>query len=63
MTTPEPDRKTILLKAVYDMFQQAKDAHYVMSPLEIETHYDDADCDGYCLMEDIACELGIEENL
>jgi hypothetical protein len=57
----EQDRKTILLRATYDMLKQANQAHYVMSPLEIITHYDDADCDGFCLMQDIADELGIEE--
>jgi hypothetical protein len=54
------DRKTVLLLACYDMLKQAERDHFVRSPLEIITHYDDADCDGLCLMEDIADELEIE---
>jgi hypothetical protein len=42
------------------MLRQANEDHYVRSPMEIVTHYDDADCDGHCLMEDIAHELEIE---
>ena len=55
------DRKTILLRAAYDLLKQGHDSHYVISALETIVHYDDADCDGFCLMHDIADELGIKE--
>jgi hypothetical protein len=28
--------------------------------MEVTAFYDDTDCDGYCLMEDIESELGID---
>ena len=55
------DRKTILLRAAYDLLRQADKSHYVLNAMEILVHYDDADCDGFCLMEDIASELEIED--
>ncbi len=55
------DRKTILLKAAYDLLKKAEEGHYVEQATAIVVHYDDADCDGHCLMEDIANELQIEE--
>lgn len=54
------DRKTVLLKAAYDLLKQADEAHFVEQATDIVVHYDDADCDGSCLMDDIAHELGIE---
>lgn len=51
------DRKTVLLKACYDMFKKLKYEMYVMSPFETTVFYDGADCDGACLMEDIKHEL------
>jgi len=54
------DRKSVLLKAAYDLLKQADEAHFVQQATEIIVHYDDADCDGICLMEDIAIELDID---
>jgi hypothetical protein len=54
------DRKTILLRAAYDLLQQANSSHYVLQATDIIVHYDNAECDGACLMEDIAVELGLE---
>jgi len=54
------DRKLVLLKAAYDLLKQADEAHFVQQATEIIVHYGDADCDGVCLMEDIAIELGID---
>jgi hypothetical protein len=54
------DRKVTLLKACYDMLKKQDESHYVISPFETTVHYDDADCDGRCLMEDIQHELRIE---
>jgi hypothetical protein len=54
------DRRAILLRAAYDMLKKQADSRYVISPFETTVFYDDAECDGHCLMEDIAVELGIE---
>ena len=54
------DRKVTLLTACYDMLRKCNDADYVISPMETTVFYDEADCGGFCLMEDIAMELGIE---
>lgn len=54
------DRKEVLLRACYELFQKQIESPYVLNLLEETVHYDDYDCDGYCLMDDIAEELGIE---
>ncbi len=51
------DRKTVLLRACLDMLRKIEANGYVLSPFETTVHYDGADCDGACLMEDIASEL------
>lgn len=56
------DRKTVLLQACYDMLKKINESPYVLSPFETTIKYDDADCDGYCLMDDIAAELNIDED-
>ncbi len=54
-------RKEVLLRAAYDLLKRADDSPYVMDPLGIPTRFDNANCDGHCLMEDIKHELGLEE--
>ena len=54
------DRKSVLLRAAYDLLTRADRAHFVEQATCIVTRYDDADCDGGCLREDIAHELGID---
>jgi hypothetical protein len=44
------DRKTILLKTVYDLLKKCNESYYVKDILCETVFYDDADCDGYCLM-------------
>ena len=56
------NRKDVLLRAAFDMLRRSIDSPYIIETCEIETHYDGADCDGFCLMEDIAAELGIEND-
>jgi DNA-directed RNA polymerase alpha subunit len=51
------DRKTVLLKACLTLFEKQNNSPYVLNLLSEIVHYDDADCDGYCLMEDIKGEL------
>lgn len=54
------DRKVVLLRACYAMLKKCDESHFVVSPMETTVHYDDSDCDGFCLMEDIAHELDIQ---
>lgn len=41
------------------MLKKCADSHYVISPMETTVFYDEADCDGSCLMDDIVSELGL----
>ena len=43
----------VLLKATYDLLKKCDDSYYVLNVLEQLITYDGAECDGYCLMEDI----------
>jgi hypothetical protein len=60
-TLSQPDRKEVLLKAAYDLLKECDKGIYVKNALETVVLYDNAECDGACLMEDIAIELGIDE--
>jgi len=51
------DRKIILLKACRDLLKKQEKSHYVLNLLEETVFYDDVDCDGYCLLDDIEIEL------
>lgn len=55
----ELDRCRVLLKATYDLLHKQTESPFVLNILEEIVTYDDADCDGYCLMDDIADELMI----
>lgn len=54
------DRKEVLLRAAYDLLKRAEESSYVLYAPEIVVKYDNANCDGGCLMEDIAMELGFD---
>lgn len=54
---PVDDRKTVLLKACRDMLVKCRDSQFIVYPMETTVFYDEADCDGYCLFEDIENEL------
>jgi hypothetical protein len=54
------DRSAILLRAAYDLLTRSREPGYVQEAESIMVHYDEADCDGSCLREDIAIELDIE---
>jgi len=55
------DRKTILLQATLDILRKCEESPYTLSPLETTAHWDEADCDGYCLMGEIEDLLESEE--
>ena len=40
-----------------ELLQKQEDSHYVLNLLSETVYYDEADCDGYCLMKDIEMEL------
>lgn len=49
-------RATTLLKATYQLLDKQNETPFVLNMLCETTYYDEADCDGYCLLEDIkAC--------
>ena len=51
------DRRDVLLRACYAMLKKCRDAEYAISPMETTVFYDGAECDGYCLMDDIENEF------
>lgn len=56
------DRKTILLRAALEMLEKLANSPVVISPAETTVNYDEAECDGLCLIDDIKIELeGAEE--
>jgi len=55
------DRKDILLRAAYDIIKRSTMNRFVEETGSIMAHYDDADCDGLCLMDDIAHELDLDD--
>jgi hypothetical protein len=55
------DRRLILLRAAYDLLKACNEGPYVKNALEQTVFYDEAECDGFCLANDIAAELDLEE--
>lgn len=53
------DRKADLLIAAYKLLNKQKESPYVLNMLSTTVNYDDAECDGACLMDDI--EYCLEE--
>lgn len=51
------ERRDVLLRAAYEMLQKCIHARYVVSPAEVTVFYDDAECDGHCLLDDIRSEI------
>ena len=49
----ELKRAKHLLKATYDLLEKQKESPYVLNLLSETIFYDEAECDGSCLMEDI----------
>lgn len=47
------ERALVLLNATVALLEKQEKSGYVLNLLFETVHYDDADCDGYCLMEDI----------
>jgi|GEM_PF-1431346 hypothetical protein len=56
-------RYETLLKAAYELLKKQEKSEYTLDLLSETVFYDEADCDGYCLMEDIAIELDLEDKI
>ena len=56
------DRKDVLLRAAYDLLTKCERSPCVLNSSEVSVFYDGTSCDGYCLLEDIATELGINSD-
>lgn len=54
------DRAITLLRATLELLRKCNDSPYVLDVLGETAFYDEADCDGYCLMEDISHYLDYE---
>ena len=57
------ERAKILLKATYDILKEQDKSRYVLNSLETTAIWDEAECDGYCLMEEISELLEIEDQV
>ena len=61
----ELKRADTLLKATYDLLNKQHGNYYVLNLLAETVYYDEAECDGNCLMEDIDAwmdERGIDHD-
>lgn len=56
------ERAKILLRAAFDLLQRDNNSYYIESANSITVFYDDANCDGSCLKNDIAYLLEIDED-
>lgn len=57
----EYNRANVLLKACLEFLNKARNPDTVFKFMRETVHYDEADCDGYCLMDDIKSYLEIGE--
>ena len=54
------NRSITLLRAARDLLMKQNESGALIS-YPITVHYDDADCDGYCLLDDISAHLAETE--
>lgn len=47
------ERAKTLLKATKELLEKQDNSYYVLNLLEETVFYDEAECDGYCLKDDI----------
>lgn len=57
----DTERMITLLKATAEYLKNVRESTY-SDALTVTTFYDDADCDGYCLLNDIQSELQFVED-
>ena len=56
------ERAEVLLKATYDILRACNNGPYVEDVFQMTAIWDEAECDGGCLMEEIADLLGVDSN-
>ena len=55
--TSREDRSNLLLLKTMELLKKQDESPYVLNILEQTVNYDDAECDGSCLVEDIEAHL------
>lgn len=55
------ERAIVLLKACMELLKKQDESPYVLNILSETIFYDECECDGYCLCEDIKSFLEIGE--
>lgn len=60
-TQEEIERMELLLKKAHELLTKCDESVYVVNPMGVIINYDEAECDGFCLMNDIAELLDLEE--
>ena len=50
-------RADTLLKATYELLNKQHESYYVLNLLADTVYYDEAECDGNCLMDDIDARM------
>lgn len=53
MNQEQIERMLVLLKATQQILHECRDSVYVMDVFYATAEYDDTECDGYCVMEEI----------
>ncbi len=53
----QEDRSNLLLLKTMELLKKQDESPYVLNILEQTVNYDDAECDGSCLVEDIEAHL------
>ena len=56
------NRERVLLRATYDILVKCHNSGYVLNALEETAQYDGAECDGCCLLDDIAYLLDLPDS-
>ena len=59
MTHHQQEQSLKLLKATLDILKQCNESGYVKDVMEVTAIWDEAECDGKCLMEEV--EALVEE--
>ena len=64
MTLEQQERAKILMKATCDILNKCDEGPYVKSVFQQTAIWDEAECDGYCLHEELnnlLIEMGVNE--
>lgn len=59
MTKEQQEQAKKLLQATLDILKQCDEGGYVKNVMEVTAVWDEIECDGYCLMEEV--EVLIDE--